>query len=124
MKQDFRDLEIWKGARELRNEIFERCRRLPKDERYRLGDQIIRASRSVSANIAEGYGRYHYQETIQFMRQARGSLYEVIDHLDVAQSCGYVAKEHVGSLVGRIEQLIRGINGYISYLRSRKNDGS
>jgi four helix bundle protein len=120
VKQDFRDLEIWQGARELRNELFERCRRLPKEGQYRLGDQIIRAPRSVSANIAERYGRYHYQETIQFMRQARGSLYELIDHLDVAQSCGYLTREHMESLVERIEQLIRGINGYISYLRSRK----
>ena len=124
MKQDFRDLEIWQGARELRNELFERCRRLPKEEQYRLGDQMIRASRSVSANIAEGYGRYHYQETIQFMRHARGSLYEVIDDLDAAQSCGYVTKEQVGSLVERVEQLIRGINGYTSYLRSRQRAGN
>ena len=48
-------------------------------------DQLIRATRSITANIAEGHGRYHFQENIQFCRQARGSLTETLDHLICAQ---------------------------------------
>jgi four helix bundle protein len=80
----FEDLEVWTVCRELRKELSELARTFPLEERYRLSDQLIRAARSVTANIAEGYGRFHYQENIQFVRQARGSLFEVIDHLIVA----------------------------------------
>jgi four helix bundle protein len=55
--------------------------KLPEAEKYNLTNQIIRSSRSVTANIAEGFGRYHFQENIQFCRQARGSLVETLDHL-------------------------------------------
>jgi len=63
------------------------------EEKYRLSDQMIRASRSSTANIAEGYGRFHFQENIQFCRQARGSLYELIDHTLVAEECEYIDHE-------------------------------
>lgn len=64
-KSTFETLEVWKEARELRNEISKLTKKLPVNERFRLSDQMIRASRSVTANIAEGYGRYHFQENIQ-----------------------------------------------------------
>ena len=71
---DFRDLEVWKKCKELRQKNWELCKQFPKEEKFRLSDQMIRASRSATACIAEGYGRFHYQENIQFCRQARGSL--------------------------------------------------
>jgi len=120
MKSDFRDLKIWQQAKKLRDDLFEFCQSLPPDEKYRLLDQIIRASRSVSANIAEGYGRYHYQENIQFLRQARGSLFELIDHMDVVLSCKYILDTDRKTFVQRIEDLIRGVNGYIKYLKGKK----
>jgi len=67
MKSDFRNLEIWKMARSLRKDLRSLCDKLPTVEHYRLSDQIIRAARSVTANIAEGYGRYHYQEIYNFV---------------------------------------------------------
>ncbi|NBS53827.1 MAG: four helix bundle protein, partial [Spartobacteria bacterium] len=54
---------------------------MPKEEKYRLGDQLTRASRSITANIAEGYGRFHYLDSSKFFSNARGSTYEVLDHL-------------------------------------------
>ena len=77
---DFRDLEVWKRCRDIRKMAWNLSKDFPKEEKYRLSDQMIRSSRSSTACIAEGYGRYHYQENIQFCRQARGSLYELIDH--------------------------------------------
>jgi four helix bundle protein len=98
------------------------CKTLPPEEKFRLCDQMIRASRSSTACIAEGYGRFHYQETIQFCRQARGSLYELIDHCDVAVECGYMDDKQAEVLIGRIKNAIRLLNGYIKYLRGRKDE--
>jgi four helix bundle protein len=54
------DLEVWKLSRKLRIELVELARRLPSEEKYRLTDQLIRAARSITNNIAEGYGRFHF----------------------------------------------------------------
>jgi four helix bundle protein len=82
--QNFKELVAWQKCRDIRRLVWELCKKFPAVEKYRLTDQMVRASRSATACIAEGYGRYHYQESIQFCRQARGSLYELIDHFDVA----------------------------------------
>ena len=119
-RSTFETLEVWKEARELRNEISKLTRNLPSDEKYRLADQMIRASRSVTANIAEGHGRYHFQESIQFCRQARGSLYELLDHLIVALDEGYVSKVMFNELKTKMLKTIKILNGYIHYLTKRK----
>jgi len=120
MDKDFKELRIWQAGRELRNELFDWCKRLPADERYRLADQVIRASRSVTANIAEGYGRYHYKETLQYGRQSRGSLYELLDHIDVAVSCGYIDKSTAKYLDDKIHGTIKGLNAYLKYIKNQQ----
>ena len=77
----FTDIEAWKIARRLRAEVYEIIRKLPSEEKFDLGSQMRRASVSCTANIAEGYGRFHFQENIQFCRISRGSIYETQDHL-------------------------------------------
>ena len=116
------DLEIWQDSRCLRNEFSELTKSLPQMERFKLMDQIIRASRSVSANIAEGYGRYHYQENVQFCRQARGSLYELVDHLSVMIDEQYITKEKYQFLKDKVDTLIKRMNAYINYLLDRKKN--
>jgi four helix bundle protein len=120
---DFRDLDVWKHCREIRQKTREICKGFPNEETYRLTDQMIRASRSPTANIAEGYGRYHFQENIQFCRQARGSLYELIDHVTAALECEYLSHEEAEKMVGQIKHAIILLNGYIKYLKSRKENG-
>ena len=117
---DFRDLEIWKRCRDIRKKIWHLCKGLPAEEKYRLSDQMIRASRSSTACIAEGYGRYHYQENIQFCRQSRGSLYELIDHIDVALECECIDLKFSQEMIDEVKTSIRVLNGYIKYLRERK----
>ena len=117
---DFRDLEVWKKCRNIRRKIWDVCKNFPGEEKYRLSDQMIRASRLSTACIAEGYGRYHYQENIQFCRQSRGSLYELIDHVDVAMECEYLDNNHAESLIQEIKTATRILNGYIKYLKGRK----
>lgn len=70
------NLDVWRESRELRKDISDTVEEIPDSEKFLLINQMIRASRSVTANIAEGYGRFHYKENIQFCRQARGSLFE------------------------------------------------
>jgi 23S rRNA-intervening sequence protein len=65
---DFKDLQVWQLARDLRREAYNLVRRFPSEEKYALANQVRRAAISVTANIAEGFGRYHYQENIQFCR--------------------------------------------------------
>jgi four helix bundle protein len=72
----FEDLNCWKMGRELRNEVKDLIKTFPDFEKYELVSQMRRSSRSVTHNISEGYGRFHYKENIQFCRTSRGSLYE------------------------------------------------
>ena len=118
---DFRDLDVWKKCRDIRIMIWKLCKRFPAEEKFRLADQMIRTSRSSTANIAEGYGRFHFQENIQFCRQSRGSLFELIDHLLVAEECEYIDSEEKEELIEHIISAIRLLNGYIKYLKTRKD---
>jgi four helix bundle protein len=117
----FEDLEVWQRGRELRREISNLAKTFPKEESYLLLDQMIRASRSVTANISEGYGRFHYQENIQFCRQSRGSLFELLDHLTVALDEKYIDENKFIEFKEQIFEVIRMLNGYIKYLNRRKN---
>ncbi len=117
---DFRDLRVWKQCQNIRKTFWDLCKKFPGEEKYRLSDQMIRASRSSTACIAEGYGRYHYQENIQFCRQSRGSLYELIDHVGVGVECDYVDHKYGEGLIKEIKTAIRTLNGYIKYLKNRK----
>jgi len=120
--KSFEDLEAWQFCRELRKRLTKLAKSLPGEEKFRLADQIIRAARSGTNNLAEGYGRFHYQENIQFCRQSRGSLYELIDHLTICLDEEYINKEQFAT---HREDCIRGIqlmNGYIRYLSKQKKE--
>jgi four helix bundle protein len=71
--KSFEELECWKVSRELRCELSKLIKTFPSEEKFALVSQIRRASRSVTNNIAEGFGRYHYQEFIRFCRISRGT---------------------------------------------------
>ncbi|MGG9970271.1 four helix bundle protein [Ferruginibacter sp. SUN002] len=119
--KSFEELNCWKEAVVLRESLKVFLSGLPKSEEYRLKDQLIRCLRSVTNNIAEGYGRFNYQENIQFCRISRGSLYEIIDHLIIAVEENYLINEE---FVVRKEQIIKCItilNGYIGYLKKAKD---
>ena len=92
------------------------ARSWPHEDAYMLRSQIVRASRSVTANIAEGFGRHHHQENIQFCRLARGSLAEALDHLNVAADEGLLASEAYTDLRQAVADTWRVLNGYIAYL--------
>lgn len=68
---NFEELEAWKQARALRNDIAALVKKFPSEEKYKFTDQLLSSTRSVTANIAEGYGRFHYQENIQFCQPGK-----------------------------------------------------
>lgn len=119
----FEELECYKLARQLRKEVSRFCKTLPREEEYRLKDQIMRSSRSITANIAEGYGRHHHQENIQFCRIARGSLTETLDHLIVALDDEYLTDEEFTVKRGLLENTWKVLNGYIAYLKRCASKG-
>jgi four helix bundle protein len=97
MINNFEELEVWKECRKLRKQVSTVVKTFPTEEKYRMIDQLIRTSRSITANIAEGHGRYHYQENIQFCRQARGSLSETLDHFICALDENYITMDHLNT---------------------------
>jgi four helix bundle protein len=116
--RSFEDLECWKACREIR--LFVRRKilpDLPKEEIYRLTDQLIRASRSTTANIAEGYGRFHYLDNAKFCSNSRGSCWETLDHLITANDEGLVSDQLLTEGRQLVQQAVKLINGYISYLQ-------
>lgn len=117
----FEDLVAWQCCRALREKVSGLVKSFPKNEQFRLVDQMIRAVRSSTANIAEGYGRYHYQENMQFCRQARGSLYELLDHFTVAMDEKYIGRKEFEEFQTEIFESVKILNGYIKYLQKRKS---
>lgn len=102
----------------MRKELYQMTKSLPREEQFGLSAQIRRAASSVTANLAEGYGRFSYQENLQFCRQSRGSVYELRDHLTTALDARYIADETYKRLDAMAISVIRLVNGYI---RSTKN---
>jgi four helix bundle protein len=114
----FEDLECWKQCRTLRLFVAkEIVPVLPRIERYRLGDQVLRAGRSTTSNIAEGYGRFHYLDNAKFCSNARGSCWEVLDHLITANDEGFLQPELLVAGRAHINRAVKLLNGYMAYLK-------
>jgi len=118
--KDFKDLETWRSARELRKEICRLALTLPDIEKFGLASQLRRAACSVTANIAEGFGRFGYQENVQSCRQARGSLYEVRDHLTTCVDAGYIVLDEGKRLDKMAQRATQILNGYVRSTLARK----
>lgn len=93
---------------------------LSEEEKFNLISQMRRAATSVTYNIAEGHGRYHYQENMQFLRQSRGSLEELLDDINICLDENYCASIDLEQLKTEGFDLIHRINGYVVYLRKMK----
>lgn len=114
----FEDLDCWQACRSMRIFIARTLfKALPNEERYRLGDQLLRAARSTTANIAEGYGRFHYLDNAKFCSNARGSAWEVLDHVITAEDEQLVSSEITTEARAHIAKAVALLNGYIAYLR-------
>src|ERR1051326_4615764 len=88
--QTFEDLDAYKAAREFRKAMYAAARRLPEFAKYEFGRQIRRAAVSLTNNMAEGHGRFHYPDQIRFFLHSRGSLEELVDDLNVCLDESYL----------------------------------
>ena len=122
--QTFEDLECYKVAREFRKKMYAVNRRLPGFEKFELGSQIRRAAVSLTNNISEGHGRFHFLDQIKFMLQARGSLQELIDDLNVCEDEAYVPTAEIPPLKELGWGVLRLLNGYLRWLRECKTTQS
>ena len=118
--RSFEELEVYKSAREFRKKIYQLIKELPYEEKYNLAGQMRRASLSLTNNIAEGHGRYHFQENIQFCRISRGSLMELIDDLNTCIDEKYFDQSYLEQLKDEGYRINKMLNGYIGYLKKRK----
>lgn len=116
----YKDLECYIKARELRIFISELVKRFPTQEKFLLASQIIDCSRSISRNIAEGYGRYTFSDTRNFFIISRGSVTETMEQLTTAFDENYISEEELKAGEEKCEHVFKLINGYIAYLDKSK----
>jgi four helix bundle protein len=118
----FEELELWKKARDFKNDVRKLVKQFPQEEKYRLTDQITRSSRSVNALVTEGHGRFTYPDQIHYCVQARGSLTETINHLIDAFDEEYISDEILISLKQKGNEVERLLNGYLIFLRKKRDE--
>ena len=116
MVRGYKELIVWQKAMELVEVVYRLMKLFPKDERFRLGDQLSRAVISVPSNIAEGNGRESKSEYARFLGIARGSLYETETQLEIAKRLGYV--EDISEPQSLVEEIRRMLITIMSKLRS------
>jgi four helix bundle protein len=118
----FYELPVYKKCRAFRKEVFKIVKgSFPKQEQYLLVAQTLDAARSVTANIAEGFGRFHYQENIQFCRQSRGSLTETLEHFITAFDSEYIDHDTLKRIHSYYKVCLKELNSYIKYLKAVKS---
>ena len=119
--QTFEDLDVYKLARQFRKAMYAVTRRLPDFEKYELGSQVRRAAVSLTNNMAEGHGRFHYPDQIRFFLHSRGSLEELVDDLNTCLDENYLSSDQVAKLKEQARGVLILINGYLRYLRNRSS---
>lgn len=114
-------LLVWQKAVALAVTVYRQVLPLlPQEEKWILGSQVRRSSQSVPANIAEGYGRYYYQDTVRFCYIARGSLEETHSHLILANKLGFLPDKLFRTILTDLQEVKRLLNGYISFMKRSK----
>ncbi len=116
MYRSFRDMPVWKNALELSSEVFNLTTTLPRSEDYGLSSQIRRSSNSVSANIAEAFGRKHKKDKSHFYHISRGSAFETQSHLFYGAEIGYFNVDEVKKLSNNYDSLIYELNKILKTL--------
>jgi four helix bundle protein len=111
----FRDLEVYKLARQLSKEIFEISMKFPNEEMYSLTDQVRRSSRSVGAQIAEAWGKRRYQKHfVSKLTDAVGEELETQHWIEAAQDCAYLSPETSTGLLEKYDTLGKMLNSMIN----------
>ncbi len=119
-KRGFEDLDCFKLALDVVVNAQEFARSLPPDEKYDMAKQVRRSSKSITANIAEGYGRYHYLDSLKFYSNARGSLNETLGHFINARVLDYIDQAYFEQLYSLTRRAEKALNGFMSHVRAQR----
>ncbi len=118
--RNFEEIDAWKKARELTNQIYSLTRQTSFARDHGLCDQIRRASVSVMSNIAEGFERKGVKEFIHFLSIAKGSAGELRCQIYIAKDQGYIDEESAERLASLSVEVSRMIAGLMNYLGNKK----
>jgi four helix bundle protein len=110
----FENLEVYKKAIALAEEIGNLIEDFPKRSYY-LTDHLNRAALSIATNIAEGNGRYHKADRINFFRISRGSAFECIPIIELCKRKGLIKVEKAQALKGNLDEICKMLTGLINY---------
>ena|SRR5437868_6222964 len=119
--KDFTEMPVWKLAIEIVSDIYKLTERLPKKEDYALSGQMRSAAISIAGNIAEGFGRHHTKDKLNFYFFSRGSATEEISHLLCGSSVGYFSPEETSFISQKCKQVIEDLNRLIKSLKNNSN---
>jgi len=119
--KDYRDLEVWQRAIQITKQAYNLTRNFPQSELYGMTSQIRRASVSIAANIAEGWGRRYTAEFIQFLRQANGSRVELETHLIISAEVALCTQSEIQPMIAELETLGKQILSLERSLQRKKN---
>lgn len=118
--KEFYDLDIWRRAHSLVIDLYAISKKFPEDEKYGLVSQMRRAAVSITANIAEGFSRYHYKDKINFYYHSRGSVNETQNLLLIAKDLKYLSQNKADILVRDLNEINKMINGLIRSIENQK----
>ncbi len=118
--KNFYDLDAWKKAKEFVLETYKATKKFPKEELYGITSQLRRAATSITANIAEGFSRYHYNDKVRFYLNARGSASEAQNFLFLAKDLSFLSEKEFSNLFSLAEESIKLINGLIRSIERQK----
>jgi four helix bundle protein len=114
----FEDMQVWQDAQNFAVSVYEITKTYPKSEIYGLVSQMRRASSSISANIAEGFGRQSKKDTAHFYKIANGSLLETKNFIYLSKRLGYIDTSSENSLIKETESLQNQVNAIIRYFKA------
>lgn len=117
--KSYKDLDVWKQGRALVKAIYLLTKKLPADEKFGLTSQLRRAAVSVPFNIAEGCGRNHLRDSLQFFYVSRGSLYELETQVIVANDLQYISEKEANKTLDHINKCLQLMNGFIRYFENK-----
>lgn len=117
MYRSFKEMPAWQQAMEIAETVYSLTDHLPKKEDYGLTSQLRRSALSISANIAEAFGRKHLLDKVNFYYHARGSLTEAQSHIEYSRRVGYLTDNDADSVDHALSKLYLELNKIIATLK-------
>ena len=115
--RNYQTLDVWKKSIELVRDVYLLTKSYPKEELFALTSQTKRASVSIPSNIAEGMGRQYKKDTIHFLHIARGSIYELETHLNIALMANIIEEQNFKTIMDMVNEVTKLLSGLLNYMQ-------